>query len=152
MRFLDENIPDGNSLHCGVAVSDVEPYDGKSKTNDKNYWGGLSHLHKGNRNAFKSVDYPLTNKMKKRQLLKMDKKISVSNPYDLALSLRHMPLDIFKKHVTPTKNTFSSWLKKIGERELAEKISKYKTKDSLEKALLRELIEKIKSGEHHARN
>ena len=90
--------------------------------------------------------------MKKRQSLKVDKGVSVRNSHELALSLRHMPKEVFKKHVTSTKNAFSSWLKKIGEPELAKKISKYKTKDSMEKALLRELIEKMKRGEHNAPN
>ena len=84
--------------------------------------------------------------MKKEHPLKIDKNISVRSPYDLALSLRHMPTEVFKKHITSSKNSFSSWLRKIGEQELAQNISKYRTKDSLEKALLRKLIEKMKNG------
>lgn len=83
--------------------------------------------------------------------LVLTKGVKVRTPFELAKSFRSMPKEIFKKHVSTTKNRFASWLKAIGDNDLAKVVSKYKSKDPMEKAILKELIARMKRGAYHVR-
>ena len=68
----------------------------------------------------------------------------MSNLLDLAMAIRHMKDEHFAHHVNEHKNDFANWIKDcMGEEQLANELSKYKTKFSNELLILRYIANEV---------
>ena len=68
----------------------------------------------------------------------------MNNLLDLAMTIRHMKDEHFEHHVNEHKNDFANWVKDcVGEEQLANELSKYKTKSSSELLILRHIANEL---------
>lgn len=69
----------------------------------------------------------------------------LKNVFELVDALEDMSEEMFKEHVTQTKNDFSNWIKDVFEEHgVAKEIEKVRSRIDTQKALLRRLIEAAK--------
>lgn len=71
----------------------------------------------------------------------------LNNLLELAQTIRHMRDETFNHHVNDNKNDFANWIRDcMGEEQLANDLSKYKTKFSNELLVLRHITDQLKEN------
>ncbi len=74
--------------------------------------------------------------VKKENAFNVHEGNSIHSLYDLAETLKSMPTESFKHHVSETKNDFASWVRDVFEDSvLAARLSSRKTRTAMENAV-----------------
>ena len=74
----------------------------------------------------------------------------LNNLLELAHTIRHMKDETFSNHVNDNKNDFANWIKDcMVEEQLANDLSKYKTKFSNELLILRHITDQLKENKEN---